>query len=86
MFYIYRFHKAHRSYLIWQEFHPRHRFVSTASAEHYLKHLGFSLMEICRDFCFRFISGLRRPILVEPKSWLLYPELRRGKGVKFYAR
>lgn len=72
MFYIYRFYKATSDYLVWYQFPPIRKFTSTSHCEIYLKHLGYSLSEICRDFCYRWFSGIANPMLIEYKSEVLY--------------
>lgn len=72
MFYIYKFYRAERDYLIWYQFTPVRKFTSTGHCEIYLKNLGYSLMEICRDFCYRFFSNHFQVMLIEYKSAVLY--------------
>lgn len=76
MFYIYRFYKAQADYLIWYHFTPVRKFTSTLHCEIYLKALGYSLFEICRDFCYRWFPHQHNPMLIEYKSEVLYPGLK----------
>lgn len=72
MFYIYRYCRASQREIIWTLFTPKFPFTSTQLAENHLKKLGYSLDEICRDFCFRWFPDRPAFLLTETKSEVRY--------------